>query len=57
MLLKSIMEARELANAKMQPNLCFVPFSIAETLAQIKADLFSDLSHKVSIHSPAPESP
>lgn len=49
MLLTSIKEAQKLANARVQPNLCFVPFSIIDTLAEIKATLFSELSHQVSI--------
>ena len=49
MLLTSIKEAQKLANARVQPNLCFVPFSITDTLAEIKAALFSDVSHQVSI--------
>ena len=49
MLLTSIKEAQKLANARLQPNLCFVPFSITDTLAEIKAALFSDVSQQVSI--------
>ena len=50
MLLTDIKEARKLARAREQPNLCFVRFSITDTLAAIKAAHFPDLTAEIAIH-------
>ena len=46
----SIADAQKLMMARQQPNLCFMAFSVVESLADIKAARFSDLSHQVPIH-------
>jgi hypothetical protein len=43
-------ESRKLMMARQQPNLCFTPFSITDTLAGVKAAHFSDLTAEIAIH-------
>jgi hypothetical protein len=45
----SIAEARNLTIARQHPNLCFLSFSITDTLAEIKAALFPDLTQTARV--------
>ena len=50
MLLTELRKANKLAQARVQPNLCFVPFSIQTTLAEIQARHFPEINADTEIH-------
>ena len=50
MLLRDIREMQKLEKARQQPNLCFIPFSVADTLASIQASRFPELPHSVKVY-------
>lgn len=50
MILTDDAEMKRLARARVQPHLCFTPYSIVDRLAVARESHFSDIRHQVDIH-------